>query len=152
MDVSLALPPGVTIRPATEDDYDQIVQVWTEAGLKASLAGRESRAAFAQQVAQLGRLYLVAVLDESIVGVVLGSHDHRKGWINRLAVVPDCRRRGIAEALVWACEQEIRACGIEIIAALVEPDRKSSAALFRKLGYRTDVEVEYFRKPLRAGA
>ncbi len=83
---------------------------------------------------------------ERIVGVALGTHDGRKGWINRLAVQPDHRRQGIAAALVTACDTAIRGHGIGIVAALVESDNTASAAFFEALGYRADVPVHYFRK------
>ncbi len=108
--------------------------------------GREGKSAFLQQLDQFPDFYLVATVGERIVGVVLGTHDGRKGWINRLAVHPDDQRRGIASALVSACDKAIRARGISIVAALVESDNAASAALFEALGYREDVPVRYFRK------
>ena len=94
----------------------------------------------------------MAVERGNIIGIVLGSHDGRKGWINRLAVVPEHRRRGIAAALVRACERALDAHGIEIVAALVEPSSRESAALFEELGYREDVPVRYFRRLSRPDA
>ncbi len=137
-------PPS--IRKATADDYADIAALWSAAGLAFSAQGRDGKQAFRRQLEHFGDLYMVATDAERIIGVVLGSHDHRKGWINRLAVLPEYRRRGIAEKLVTACEDAIRAQGIDIIATLVMPDNKSSCALFEKLGYRTDVPVRYFRK------
>lgn len=137
------------IRPARPEDYDAIVHVWRESGLKVAATGRESKASFDRQLAAFGELYLVATDEERVVGVVLGTHDVRKGWINRLAVLPTHRRRGIAAALVRRCDQRLRSMGIEIVSALVEPPNEASCAVFEKLGYRTDVEVVYFRKPSR---
>ncbi len=137
------------IRPAQADDYDTIIDVWRRAGLAISTTGRESRQAFDLQLSQFSGLYLVATAEDRIVGTVLGTHDQRKGWINRLAVVPQYRRRGIAAALALACDAAIRAEGIEIVAALIEPDNLSSIALFEKLGYLADVPARYFRKRSR---
>lgn len=139
-------PTLFTIRPATADDYERIVSLWTLNGMNPEIQGRESKSAFLQQLEQFPDLYLVATVGERIVGVVLGTHDGRKGWINRLAVHPDHQRRGIAAALVTACDTAIRARGIGIVAALVEADNAASAALFKALGYRDDVPVRYFRK------
>ena len=135
-----------SIRPATADDYERLVSLWTICGMHPEIQGRESKPAFLQQLEQYPDLYLVATVGERIVGVVLGPHDGRKGWINRLAVDPDDRRRGIAAALVKACDKAIRAHGIGIVTALVEADNAASAALFEALGYPEDVPVRYFRK------
>lgn len=140
----------VTIRPAREDDYAAIVDLWRDSGLSLRLSGRDAPAAFAAQRTQFPDTYLVAVAGGLVVGVVLGTHDWRKGWINRLAVRPDFRRHGVADALVRACESALRRRGIGIVAALVEPENTASAALFAALGYMEDVPVRYFRKLDRA--
>ncbi len=140
------------IRRATIEDYAQIVELWRAGGLPVRLEGRESKAAFAHQLARLADMYLVATDGDRVVGVVLGSHDHRKGWINRLGVVPEYRRRGIASALVTACEAAIRRQGIEIVAVLIEPHNAVSAKVFEELGYRDDLAVRYYRKLSRPEA
>ena len=152
-------PSLFSIRRVTADDYERLVSLWTLSGMHPETQGRESKSAFLQQLEQFPDLYLAATVGERIVGVVLGTHDGRKGWINRLAVHPDHQRRGIASALVTACDKVIRARGIGIVAALVDDSPKArepwgertarnaaSAALFEALGYREDVPVRYFRK------
>ncbi len=148
MDVSSAnkRESPLSIRRATAEDYDQIVEVWLASELDFCPRGRDSKQAFCRQVEQFPDLYLVAADADQIVGVVLGSHDHRKGWINRLAVLPEYRRRGAARALVTACEAAIASHGIEIVAAFVYPSNAVSCAAFEELGYRTDVLVSYYRK------
>ena len=69
----------VRIRPARAEDYDAIVAVWQAAGLTYCEEGRESRAAVCRQLGHFRDLYLVAEVGRQVVGVVLGSHDHRKG-------------------------------------------------------------------------
>lgn len=137
---------GPRIRPARDDDYEAILAVWAAAGLQVRGEGRDARAPFLEQLERFADLYLVAEHEGSLVGVVLGTHDGRKGWINRLAVIPEFRRRGVAAALVRDCEKAIRGHGIEIVTALVEPASEASAALFARLGYHEDVPVRYFRK------
>lgn len=139
------------IRRAVVDDYDALLALWRAAGSDVEPDQRESREAFARQLAMFAELYLVAeVVDEKgerIVGVVLGSHDGRKGWINRLAVDPTHQRRGVGSILVTAVDTAIRARGITIVCALVESDNAASATLFRQLGYADNLPVFYFRKP-----
>ena len=77
------------------------------------------------------------------VGVVIATNDGRKGWINRLAVSPDHRRRGIAAQLVRDVEARLQGAGIDVIAALIESHNQESLAFFRSLGYIHDERVEY---------
>jgi GNAT superfamily N-acetyltransferase len=108
------------------------------------LRGRDSRDAFAAQLAAGQR---AIGLDDAgqLVGVVLVTHDTRKGWINRLAVHPDHRRRGYAAQLIAAAEQELRKMGFQIFAVLIEADNKASQEMFAQEGYRTS-EVVYMSK------
>lgn len=150
--------PTVRIRPATPDDYDQIAAVWHAAGLSVRPTGRDTKDQYFRQLEQFPTTFLVAVeasgepdggptsAEGHIVGVVLGTHDGRKGWINRLAVHPDQQRQGLAVGLIAACDAAIRACGIGIVAALVEPENESSLRVFRRAGYVDDAPVIYLRK------
>jgi ribosomal protein S18 acetylase RimI-like enzyme len=141
----------ISIRPIQVSDYAAIAELWSEAGLPVKPAGRDAEPAFRRQLARFPTTYLVAEDAGRIVGVILGTHDERKGWINRLAVHPDYRRRGMGLQLIAACEQALHALGIGIVAALVEADNDPSAATFRAAGYVSDVPVHYFRKLQQPG-
>lgn len=137
---------GMSIRVAVAADYEAVLDLWNDTGLHPRISGRDCRAAFEHQLTQFPGLYLVAQDKDRLIGVVIGTHDHRKGWINRLAVLPQYRRRGIGRMLAQACDAAIRAGGIQIVAALVEEGNGASMSLFRDLGYKTDAPVAYFRK------
>ena len=138
------LPP--LIRPAKVTDYDEILRVWSAAGLSYRPGQRDSQEGFRRQVERFGDCYLVATDRGRVVGVILGTHDERKGWINRLAVLPEYRRRAVASALLKACESAIHSRGIEIITALVEESNTESYSFFQKMGYVCDLPVHYLRK------
>ena len=141
-----------SIRSASPDDYEAVRELWSQSGLPFRPGIRDSKEGFRRQIEQFEGLYLVATDGDRIVGAILGSHDVRKGWINRLAVSPPYRRRGIAEALVRVCEAAIRALGIEIVATLVEEPNDASCKFFEKVGYHADVPVRYYRKLSHPGA
>ncbi|MBI4416870.1 MAG: GNAT family N-acetyltransferase [Euryarchaeota archaeon] len=129
-------------------DHPAVVGLLRAAGMTPRTRGRDGRAAFARQLRSNRTRYLGAFDRTRLVGVVLGTHDTRKGWINRLAVHPGYRRRGVATRLVRECERTLRKAGIEMFAALIEGDNAASEALFRKLGYDTG-RLIYARKKLR---
>lgn len=137
-----------TIRRLALDDYDDLMALWKRAGLHSlKPRGRDSRAAIARQIASGVETILGLTVDDRLVGAVVATHDSRKGWINRLAVDPDYRRRGYGARLIAAAEDVLRDQGMRIIAALVESDNPTSLALFQKVGYvEIDSGIHYLSK------
>jgi ribosomal protein S18 acetylase RimI-like enzyme len=131
---------GERVRTLSLDDYDRWISVWARAGLHSvRLQGRDSRVAFERQLA-IGTHTMIGLdLNGDLVGVVLVTHDGRKGWINRLAVVPEYRGRGYAKRLVSEAQRVLEAQGMTVIAVLIEPENVASLRLFKALGY---VETE----------
>ncbi len=130
------------------EDYDDVIALWEAAGLPYKPRGRDSRSAIEQQLRWPTAIYLVAELEGRIVGSVLGTHDGRKGWINRVAVHPDHRRKGIARRLVEAVEKRCLELGIEIFAALIEDWNDVSMKVFARLGYTKHDDIFYYSKRL----
>jgi len=139
----------VTIRPLAIDDYEALRALWEEAGLPYRPNGRDTRENISSQIESDCSIYLVAEEDGRMVGAVLGTHDGRKGWINRLAVVPDQRKRGIAAMLVRAVEERLLERGIEIFACQIENWNEPSMTVFDHLGYTRHDDIIYFTKRLR---
>jgi len=139
---------SIRIRCLRLADYPSVIELLDLVGLHPRVRGRESRTAFAKQLRSNRTLYLGAFEGGRLVGTVLGTHDTRKGWINRLSVHPDYRRRGIARRLVRACERGFRSLGIGVFAALIEPENEGSLDFFRKLGYQ-DTDIVYVRRKIR---
>jgi ribosomal protein S18 acetylase RimI-like enzyme len=128
--------PEDRIRELKLDDYDRLLALWQRAGLRSlKPQGRDGREALTEQLASGVQTIIGLEVDGQLVGAVTASHDSRKGWINRLAVDPTCRRRGYGAWLIAAAEEVLREQGIRVIAALVESDNTGSLALFRKVGY-----------------
>lgn len=123
------------LRHLTADDYDAMIRLWKEAGLESvRLQGRDSHDAFAAQLASGQRV--IGLEDAGqLIGAVLVTHDTRKGWINRLAIHPDHRRKGYASELIAAAEGELREMGFHIFAVLIEADNNASQELFAREGY-----------------
>lgn len=129
-------------------DYEPMIELFRVTGLNPRVRGRDSREAIARQLRAKQNVYLGAFDGSRLVGTVLGTHDTRKGWINRLAVHPDYRRRGIAVRLVRECERRLRRMGIEMFAALIDPGNQASEAVFRALRYSA-TSIVYARRKLR---
>lgn len=134
------------IRELTPQDHDTLVDIWTKAGLSYRPLGRDGKEYFQSEIDRDTAVFLGAEIDGVHVGVVLGTHDGRKGWINRLAVLPDHRRRGIGKALVMETEQRLNELGIKIVTCMIEGGNDSSEDFFESIGYIRHPDITYFSK------
>jgi len=136
----------LSIREFTIDDYEALISVWQEAELPYKPAGRDRKESIAGEVAQGNAIFLVAEISGKIVGSAFGTHDGRKGWINRVAVTPRYQRLGVAAKLVSEVERRLEAVGIGIIACLIEDWNTESITFFQKIGYHYHKDIMYFTK------
>ncbi len=134
-------------KPILASDYPRVLALWEAAGLHIKPLGRDTQAAFEWQMAGGAQTAVGVETEEGqLVGVTLATHDGRKGWINRLAVHPDWRRKGVARQLITAAEETLHRQGIDVIAALIEPDNSASLSLFMEAGYSEWPGIHYVSK------
>jgi ribosomal protein S18 acetylase RimI-like enzyme len=138
------------IRMLKPSDYDELLSVWDRAGLPARPKGRDSPEEMKRQMGLGTSIYLKVVVKEGgkkrIVAVVLGTHDGRKGWINRLAVLPNYQRRGLGRLLVKELEKRFKRMGFDIYCGLIETYNDVSMNFFAKLGYVRHEDIIYYSK------
>ncbi len=133
-------------RTLTAEDYDLIMEIWKGAGLSHRPRGRDSREHITGEINEGTGVFVAAYVDESPVGIVLLTDDGRKGWINRLAVLPEYRRKGIGLALIAEAERIFKEKERRIIGILIEDWNRPSFELFRKAGYVVHEGITYLSK------
>ncbi len=131
------------IRELQGGDYEALCGLWREARLPFKPNGNDR---LVREIEGDCSIFLAAEEDGALVGAVLGTHDGRKGWINRLAVRPSHQQRGIASALVAAVGQRLEARGIEIVTCLIEDWNETSMTVFERLGYKRHDDILYYSK------
>lgn len=136
----------MTITNYKPGDYDILIKLWEEAGLPYKPNGRDSRNSIEKEINNNICKFLFAKIDEKYVGSALITHDGRKGWINRVVVLPDFRKQGIARKLVNAGEQWLKEMGIGIFACQIEGYNYDSFDAFRKMGYVPFEGIRYLTK------
>jgi ribosomal protein S18 acetylase RimI-like enzyme len=134
------------IRPLTFEHYDSIMKLWEEAGLSHRPNGRDNPENMKLEFERNPDLLLGAFVDDKLVGVIIGSDDGRRGWINRLAVHPDFRGQGLAKDLVTNLESALKNRGRRIICTLIDHPNDSSLGLFENMGYVKHDDIIYLSK------
>lgn len=130
----------------SQEHYDGIVSVWDRAGLPYRPRGRDSLDEVARQMSLDHDMWLGCFEDGELIGVIVGTYESRKGWLNRLAVVPEHQGKGFGKALVAEMESRLRARGLRIFAVLIEEGHDASLALFKEAGYEVHENIHYLRK------
>ena len=136
----------ITIRKANQQDIDTIIQIWRNAELTHKPNGRDTKENLHSQLLLPQIRIFVASLKNEDVGTIMVTHDGRKGWLNRLAVLKNCRNKGIAQKLIAHSEKWLARNGIEIYATLIDDPNDPSMNLFMKAGYTKHNDIVYFTK------
>jgi GNAT superfamily N-acetyltransferase len=140
--------PRIELRKLQTKDYDKMVECWNKSELHIRLKGRESQESIKREIHFAGASFIGAFDKESgkLVGLAIGNYDGRRGWINRLAVLPEYRKQGVATVLISRLEVFLKKKGAKVIAALIDRENTSSRTLFGKNGYSNNENILYYSK------
>jgi len=125
------------IRSFKLSDYVAVTQLLMEVLSEACF--EETMEAFARQLSWDCELVLVAVdAEDRIVGILIGTIDDNKGYYYRIAVAPDCRRKGIGKSLIQTMKQRFLQRKVSRI--LINADKHNEMVLpvYESLGYRAN--------------
>jgi ribosomal protein S18 acetylase RimI-like enzyme len=97
-------------------------------------------------------LFLVARdAQGDVVGTVMGGWDGRRAYVYHLAVAPERRRRGIADALMDELEERFRGLGALKAKLQILIENEASKAFFAHRGYLLETDCEPWGKELVSG-
>jgi ribosomal protein S18 acetylase RimI-like enzyme len=130
--------PNVVIREFTLDDYDLVVALWLGAGPGVDRRPSDEPDQVALKLERDPDLFLVAVLEERVVGAVMGGWDGRRAYVYHLAVAHGLRRRGVADALMDELEQRFRRKGALKAKCQIHTHNEGSLAFFRQRGWEIE--------------
>ncbi len=127
------------------EEYEDILELWDKAGLPYKPEGRDTRENIERELEEQPEYWIGAYNEGELIGIVFGTDDGRKGWINRLAVEDEYRGQGIGRTLVEKLEHVFEQKGFKIWAALIEPDNPKAMDFFEHLGFE-DKNIKYYSK------
>lgn len=93
---------------------------------------------------------LVAILDGKVCGTAalkcasVTTHSHLSPWLAALLVVPEFRRRGIAERLIEAIEEKAKELGFHLIYVGTGEGSGTPESALRKRGWQFVERCAYF--------
>lgn len=136
---------SIEYRTPSIDEYERILELWDEADIPYKPEGRDTKENIKTELKQQPEYWIGAYDDDVLVGIIFGTDDGRKGWLNRLAVKKGYRGIGIGTNLVKKLENIFEEKGFKIWAALIEPDNPDGMEFFEQLGFE-DKDIKYYSK------
>lgn len=138
----------MNIRIMTIDDYEQVFTLWRGTPGMGLNTLDDSNDGIAKYLARNPYTSFVAEKDGKIVGVILGGHDGRRGFIHHTAVVTSEQRNGIGTALVNAAMEALEREGINKVVLLVHSDNEKGNTFWEKQGFITRPDLNYRNKAI----
>ncbi len=125
------------IRPFALADSEAVIAIWEACQM--TVPWNDPHKDIARKMQVNPELFLVAEgADGRIVGTVMGGYEGHRGWINYLAVSPDCQHQGIGRALMDAVEAKLAAMGCAKINLQVRSSNRAVIQFYGHLGYHID--------------
>ncbi|MCX6362707.1 MAG: GNAT family N-acetyltransferase [Actinobacteria bacterium] len=140
----------LTIAEFTMDDYPVVHVLWQRCDLWMRLSDGPDPTLL--KLTRDPGLFLVARdAGGCLVGTVMGGWDGRRAYVYHLAVLPERRRQGIADALMEELEERFRRLGALKAKTQILTDNESSRAFFSRRGYVREDFCEPWGKELAEG-
>ncbi|MCA9946627.1 MAG: GNAT family acetyltransferase, partial [Anaerolineales bacterium] len=124
------------IRPFALADSEAVIAIWQ--ACKLTVPWNDPHKDIARKMQVNPELFLVAEWNGRIAGTVMGGYEGHRGWINYLAVAPDCQKQGVGRALMAAAEAKLMALGCPKINLQVRKSNTAVIQFYGHLGYHID--------------
>jgi ribosomal protein S18 acetylase RimI-like enzyme len=136
------------IREYAPEDYNNVKTLWLKAGLVLSHSDTEKEL---HRVLPLNpQLFLVAEMNNRLIGTVLGTFDGRRGYVHHLAVIPEFQKKGIGTALLDELENRYKKLNVVKIHLFIETFNAGVESYYEKKGWSRRDDLIMMSKTLRS--
>ena len=127
---------SLLIRPFQTEDEDALVALWKMCEL--TVPWNNPHKDIARKLQVQPELFLVGILDNSLIATVMGGYEGHRGWINYLAGHPDFQEKGYGQEIMNSVETGLREMGCPKINLLIRRGNDKIASFYQKLGFTND--------------
>ena len=127
---------SLLIRPFQTEDEDAVVELWKMCEL--TVPWNNPHKDIARKLRIQPELFLVGILDNSLIATVMGGYEGHRGWINYLAVHPDFQNKGYGKEIMDSVETGLLEMDCPKINLQIRTGNDTMARFYQKLGFTKD--------------
>ncbi len=137
------------IRPYQAADRDAVISLWKDCGLV--VPQNDPHKDIARKLSVDPKGFLVGESDDRIVATCMAGYEGHRGWINYLAVAPECQRRGFARQIMEAAEALLRQAGCPKINLQVRSTNAAVIDFYKAIGFTEDNVLSFGKRLVHDG-
>ncbi len=127
------------VRPYDREDEREVIALWRACGLV--VPQNNPRRDIERKLRVRPEWFLIGERAGRIVATCMVGYEGHRGWINYLAVHPDCQRQGYARQIMEEAERLLREAGCPKINLQIRATNTGVIAFYKTIGYRIDEVV-----------
>ena len=117
----------------TMESYELVVDLWIKSGI--SVGSTDTREELERMLQRNPNIFLIGKINNSVIGVVMGGFDGRRGYVHHLTIDPDYQRRGYGKIIMADLIEKFRKIGVHKIHLFIEKYNKDVVEFYRNLGW-----------------
>ena len=133
----------------TIQDYEKVYELWMSCKNMGFNDIDDSKEGISRFLERNPNTSFVALENENLVGIILGGHDGRRGYIYHLSVNENYRKNGIGSELVKNCLDAFKQEKISKVALLVFKYNEVGNSFWEKQGFILREDINYRNVALR---
>ena len=130
-------------------DYEKVYALWMSCKNMGFNDIDDSKEGIARFLERNPNTSFVAMENDELLGIILGGHDGRRGYIYHMSVAENHRKKGIGSSLVKECLESFKNEKISKVALLVFKYNETGNAFWEKQGFILREDVNYRNIGLR---
>jgi ribosomal protein S18 acetylase RimI-like enzyme len=130
-------------------DYDPVFALWRSIEKGVHTGPSDTPAEIEKKLARDPDLFLVAEVDGSVIGSVIGGYDGRRGLVYHLAVASTFRGMGVGSKLMDELESRLREKGCLKCYLLVTSDNPEAETYYEHRGWQHMDSIRLYGKELQ---